>query len=235
MNENTQYTLSQLGWDSFFEEQFKQVKIPNSVPARIASESRDLYKIYSEHGELAAKISGKMRYLAGEEGQLPAVGDWVVIVPQVNEKTAIIHAMIARKSKFSRKVAGELTKEQVVAANVDTVFIVSGLDGGRNLNLRRIERYLTLAWNSGASPVIVLNKTDLCPDLAAGIDSVETVAMGVPVHALSARERSGLDDLSQYLESGKTARFPGVVGGGEVVYHQCSHRRRKAGNRKCAR
>jgi ribosome biogenesis GTPase len=215
MNNNTQYSLSQLGWDSFFEEQFKQVKIPNSIPARIASESRDLYKVYSEHGELAAKISGKMRYLAGEEGQLPAVGDWVVIVPQVNEKSAIIHAMIPRKSRFSRKVAGEETKEQVVAANVDTVFIVSGLDGGRNLNLRRIERYLTLAWNSGASPVIVLNKTDLCPDLKASIDSVETVAMGVPVHALSARERSGLDELAQYLKNGKTAAFLGSSGVGK--------------------
>ena len=215
MNNNTQYSLSQLGWDSFFEEQFKQVKIPNSIPARIASESRELYKVYSEQGELAAKISGKMRYLAGEEGHLPAVGDWVVIVPQVNEKSAIIHAMIPRKSRFSRKVAGEETKEQVVAANVDTVFIVSGLDGGRNLNLRRIERYLTLAWNSGASPVIVLNKTDLCPDLKASIDSVETVAMGVPVHALSARERSGLDELAQYLKNGKTAAFLGSSGVGK--------------------
>jgi ribosome biogenesis GTPase len=215
MNDNTQYSLSQLGWDSFFEEQFKQVKTPNSIPARIASESRELYKVYCEYGELAAKISGKMRYLVGEEGQLPATGDWVVIVPQVNEKSAIIHAMIPRKSKFSRKVAGEITKEQVVAANADTVFIVSGLDGGRNLNLRRIERYLTLAWNSGASPVIVLNKTDLCPDLDAGISSVESVAMGVPVHALSARERSGLDALYTYIESGKTAAFLGSSGVGK--------------------
>jgi len=215
MNDNNGYSLSRLGWDSFFEEQFRQVKIPGSVPARIASESRELYKVFSECGELAARISGKMRYLAGEEGQLPAVGDWVVIIPQVNEKSAVIHAMIPRKSKFSRKVAEEITKEQVVAANVDTVFIVNGLDGGRNLNLRRIERYLTLAWNSGATPVIVLNKTDLCPDIDISIDSVESVAMGVPVHALSARERSGLDELAQYLENGKTAAFLGSSGVGK--------------------
>jgi ribosome biogenesis GTPase len=215
MNDNNGYSLSQLGWDSFFEEQFRQVKLPGSVPARIASESRELYKVFSECGELAARISGKMRYLAGEEGQLPAVGDWVVIIPQVNEKSAVIHAMIPRKSKFSRKVAEEITKEQVVAANVDTVFIVNGLDGGRNLNLRRIERYLTLAWNSGATPVIVLNKTDLCPDIDISIDSVESVAMGVPVHALSARERSGLDELAQYLENGKTAAFLGSSGVGK--------------------
>jgi ribosome biogenesis GTPase len=215
MNDNNGYSLSQLGWDSFFEEQFRQVKLPGSVPARIASESRELYKVFSECGELAARISGKMRYLAGEEGQLPAVGDWVVIIPQVNEKSAVIHAMIPRKSKFSRKVAEEITKEQVVAANVDTVFIVNGLDGGRNLNLRRIERYLTLAWNSGATPVIVLNKTDLCPDIDVSIDSVESVAMGVPVHALSARERSGLDELAQYLENGKTAAFLGSSGVGK--------------------
>jgi ribosome biogenesis GTPase len=215
MNDSNKYSLSRLGWDSFFEEQFRQVKIPGSVPARIASESRELYKVFSECGEPAARISGKMRYLAGEEGQLPAVGDWVVIVPQPNENSAIIHAMIPRKSKFSRKVAEEITKEQVVAANVDTVFIVNGLDGGRNLNLRRIERYLTLAWNSGASPVIVLNKTDLCPDISVSIDSVESVAMGVPVHALSAREGSGLDELVQYLKNGKTAAFLGSSGVGK--------------------
>ena len=106
-----------------------------------------------------------MRYLAGAEKQYPAVGDWVVIKPLINEQKGIIHAVLPRKSKFSRKVAGERTEEQIVSANIDTVFIVSGLDGGRNFNLRRIERYLTLAWSSGATPVIVLNKVDLCPDI----------------------------------------------------------------------
>ena len=106
-----------------------------------------------------------MRYRDEAENSYPAVGDWVVIKPLVGEKKGIIQAVLPRKSKFSRKVAGERTEEQVVSANVDTVFIVSGLDGGRNFNLRRIERYLTLAWSSGATPVIVLNKVDLCPDI----------------------------------------------------------------------
>ena len=165
MNQDSSQYLLQLGWDSFFEKHFQAVKVTGSIPARVVSESKGSFQVYSEYGELTAKISGKMRYRASEENQYPTVGDWVVIKPLINEQKGIIQAVLPRKSKFSRKVAGELTEEQIVSANIDTVFIVSGLDGGRNFNLRRIERYLTLAWSSGATPVIVLNKVDLCPDV----------------------------------------------------------------------
>jgi ribosome biogenesis GTPase len=156
-----------------------------------------------------------MRYHAGEEILYPAVGDWVVVKPVINEHKGIIHAVLPRKSKFSRKVAGERTEEQIVSANIDTVFIVSGLDGGRNLNLRRIERYLTLAWNSGASPVIVLNKVDLCPDIDVCIQSVAEVAPGIPIHAVSAKKRIGLDALKNSLTKGNTAAFLGSSGVGK--------------------
>lgn len=156
-----------------------------------------------------------MRYHAESESQHPAVGDWVVVKPLAGEKKGIIHAVLPRKSKFSRKAAGDLVEEQIVSANVDTVFIVSGLDGGRNFNLRRIERYLTLTWSSGAIPVIVLNKADVCPDIAACIHSVEAIAPGVPIHHVSARERTGLKALRDYLAAGKTVAFLGSSGVGK--------------------
>ena len=158
-------SLENLGWNSFFQKCYQILKIPGSVPARVISESKGSFQVYCQQGELSAKISGKMRYHAGGENQYPAVGDWVVIQTLISEQKSIIHAVLPRRSKFSRKVTGERTDEQVVSANIDTVFIVSGLDGGRNFNLRRIERYLTLAWSSGATPVVVLNKVDLCKDI----------------------------------------------------------------------
>lgn len=215
MNEDLSKYLVRLGWDSFFEKNFQLLNVSGSIPARVASESRGSYQVYSEHGELTARISGKMRYHANLENQLPAVGDWVVVTPKIDEMKSTIQAILPRKSKFSRKVAGELTQEQIVSANVDTVFIVSGLDGGRNLNLRRIERYLTLAWSSGAMPVIVLNKIDLCPDVDVLIRNVEAVATGISICPVSAKERIGLDALREYLIEGHTVAFLGSSGVGK--------------------
>ncbi|MFC2032381.1 ribosome small subunit-dependent GTPase A [Chloroflexota bacterium] len=207
--------LEDLGWNPFFQKHFQTLKILDSVPARVASESKGSFQVYSQYGELTAKISGKMRYRTGAENQYPAVGDWVVIQPLVEEQKGIIHAVLPRKSKFSRKVAGERTEEQIVSANVDTVFIVSGLDGGRNFNLRRIERYLALAWSSGATPVIVLNKMDLCTDVDIYIRSVEDIAPNIAVHPVSAKERIGLAVLRNYLTKGNTAAFLGSSGVGK--------------------
>lgn len=215
MNESSSEYLIRLGWGPFFERHFQSVGTPGSIPARVVSESRDSYQIYSQHGELTAKISGRMRYRTGEEKQFPAVGDWVVVLPKLDERKGVIQAVLPRKSKFSRKVAGERTEEQIVSANIDTVFIVSGLDGGRSLNLRRIERYLTLAWSSGATPVIVLNKVDICPDADIIIRSVEAAAPGVAIHPVSAREHTGLDALREYLIEGRTVAFLGSSGVGK--------------------
>jgi ribosome biogenesis GTPase len=208
-------SLTQFGWDTFFQKHFEKLKIPGSVAARVISESKGSYQVYSQYGELTARISGKMRYRAGAENQYPVVGDWVMIKPLVDEQKGIIHAVLPRKSKFSRKVAGERTEEQVVSANVDTIFIVSGLDGGRNFNLRRIERYITLARRSGATPVIVLNKVDLCPDVDVCIRNVETIATGISIHPVSAKERLGLDALRNYLTKGNTVAFLGSSGVGK--------------------
>jgi ribosome biogenesis GTPase / thiamine phosphate phosphatase len=210
-----QGNLEELGWDSFFQKNFHILNVPDSVPARVVSESKGSFRVYSQYGELTARISGKMRYHAEIEKQYPTVGDWVVIKPLINERKGIIHAILPRKSKFSRKVAGERTEEQIVSANIDTIFIVSGLDGGRNLNLRRLERYLTLAWNSGATPVIVLNKFDLCPEIESYVQSVEDIAPGISIHPVSAKKRIGLGLLRNYLAKGNTAAFLGSSGVGK--------------------
>ena len=210
-----QDNLEELGWDAYFREHFRLLEVPGSVPARVVSEEKRSYQVFSRDGELSVEISGKMRYLAETLDQYPAIGDWVVVKPQIEESKGVIHAILPRRSKFSRKAAGARTEEQVVAANVDTVFIVSGLDGGRNLNPRRIERYLTLAWNSGALPVIVLNKIDLCPDVDGCLRDVASVTSGVAVHPVSATERVGLDALWGYLTPGKTAAFLGSSGVGK--------------------
>jgi len=213
--DNQPNSLEDLGWDLFFQKSYQTLKIIGSVPARVISESRGSFQVYCQHGELPAKISGKMRYLGGEENQYPAVGDWVVVQPLINEQKGIIHAILPRKSKFSRKVAGERTEEQIISANVDTVFIVSGLDGGRNFNLRRIERYLTLAWSSGATPVMVLNKVDVCNDIDTYIRSVESIAPGIPIHPVSAKQKIGLQALRNYLTKGNTTAFLGSSGVGK--------------------
>jgi len=207
--------FKQLGWDPFFQQYFQALAVPGSEPARISSEFKNSYKVYSRYGDLTARLSGKMHHRADMEIGRPAVGDWVIITAHAAEMTCTIHAVLPRKSKFSRKAAGERTEEQVVAANVDTIFIVNGLDGGRNLNLRRIERYLTIAWNSGAEPVIVLNKTDLCGDVGAHVQDVEAIAGGIHIHPVSARERTGLDALRGYLGRGKTVAFLGSSGVGK--------------------
>jgi len=205
--------LATLGWNPFFEQHFGPFRSQELTPARIARECRQSYLVLCEHGELSAQTSGKLRHTAVARSDLPAVGDWVAIQPRLEEGKATIHGVLPRKSRFSRKTAGALTEEQIVAANVDTVFLVSGLD--RDFNLRRIERYLILAWDSGASPVILLNKADLCPDVEAHVGEVESIAFGVPIHPISAKQRQGLDALRQYLRSGQTVALLGSSGVGK--------------------
>jgi ribosome biogenesis GTPase len=164
---------------------------------------------------MMAMLPGRMLREARAGDTLPAVGDWVVVKPNTGEQKCLIYAVLPRKRYISRKISGGRTCEQVLAANVDTAFIVSGLDSSRNLNLRKLERYLTLAWESDASPVIILNKVDLCPDVDARIRDVESVAFGVPIHAVSATERLGMDALETYLVRGKTAVFLGPSGVGK--------------------
>jgi ribosome biogenesis GTPase / thiamine phosphate phosphatase len=205
--------LIDLGWDSYFDKQFEPYKTQGLVPARIIRENRLNYLTGGETGEFLAEVSGRFRHDAEGKGDFPTVGDWVAVAARPDEGRAIIHALLPRKSAFLRKVAGVVTEQQVIAANIDTVFIVCGLDG--NYNLRRIERYLSLTWESGAMPVVLLNKADLCPEVEKRQGEVESVAIGVPVRVISAAQNQGLDVLREYLQPGRTAAFLGSSGVGK--------------------
>ncbi len=172
-----------------------------------------MYRVQTESGEVLAEVSGKMRHNALHREDYPAVGDWVVLSVRQEEQRATIHAVLPRRSKFSRKVAGQVTEEQIVATNVDTVFLVTALN--LDFNVRRIERYLVLAWESGANPVIVLSKADLCADAEEKAAEVEAVAVGVPIHIISSAENRGLAELAAYIAPGKTVALMGSSGVGK--------------------
>jgi ribosome biogenesis GTPase len=205
--------LVELGWNPFFEEAFDESARPELAPARVAAAHRGAYVLYTAHGELWAETSGAMRHEAAGRAELPAVGDWVAIEPRPGEERATIRAVLPRKSSFSRKIAWKETEEQVLAANVDVVFLMSALDS--DLNPRRIERYLTMSWSCGAVPVIVLSKADLCEDLAGALETVARVAPGVEIHAISAQEQEGLEELLPHLEGHRTAALLGSSGVGK--------------------
>ncbi|HUK81816.1 MAG TPA: ribosome small subunit-dependent GTPase A [Verrucomicrobiae bacterium] len=205
--------LSDLGWKPQLDVSFASFKAHGLQPARIARVDRELYLALDGHGELSAEVSGKFRHAACTRADFPAVGDWVALLPRPDEGKATIHAVLPRFSKFARKVPGALTDEQIIATNVDTVFLVCGLDS--DFNVRRIERYLAPAWDSGATPVIVLNKADLRDDVDALVADVESVAPGVSVHSVSATARAGLDALTLYLDRGQTVALLGSSGVGK--------------------
>lgn len=187
---------------------------PGLFPGRIVSQSRDLYTVVAERGELTAEVSGKFRFEAGTLSHFPAVGDFVLLDRSGNAGgNGIIHAVLPRKSAFIRKAAGTSNDEQVVAANIDTVFLCMSLNS--DFNLRRMERYLGVAWDSGAVPVIVLTKADLCPDLARRLSEIGTVACGAEVLVTSSLSEDGWTSVRRYLGRGKTVAFIGSSGVGK--------------------
>lgn len=205
--------LKTYGWDSFFEAYFSEVTGDGHIPARVSLEHRNYYELYSSAGELTAEKSGKLFYQAEDTNLLPAVGDWVVINPLQNEDKAVIISVLPRKSKFSRKKAGATTEEQIVAANVDMVFIMSSLN--QDLNLRRIERYLTLAWDNDVKPVLILSKADLVSDIFEKLALVQDAFPGTDAHAISSVKKAGIDELLPYFEGNKTAAVIGSSGVGK--------------------
>ena len=206
-------SLETFGWNEYWARQFDPFLPQACIPARVTCEHREAYDVVCEFGEMRAEISGRFRHEHEDHAQWPAVGDWVAISPRPGEGAATIHGVLPRLSRFSRKAAGERTQEQVVAANVDITFLVAGLDG--DFNLRRMERYLAVAWDSGARPVIVLNKADLCPDIAAQISEVESVAFGTRIVPVSAASGQGVEDLRAMLPPGVTGAFLGSSGVGK--------------------
>jgi ribosome biogenesis GTPase len=204
--------LTVFGWDDHFASLFEPHRAQGLAPARVVKQLRDRSVLMTEAGERSAGVAGRFRHVAGSRSEYPTAGDWVAAEMPAGDH-AVIHAVLPRRSAFTRKTAGEQTLVQVVAANVDTVFLVTGLDG--NFNVRRIERYLTTAWDSGARPVVVLNKADLRSDLDEILADVAGAALGVPVVAVSALGEAGLAPLQPYLEPRKTAALLGSSGVGK--------------------
>lgn len=204
--------LDDYGWDSTFRATFAPFGAQGLAPGRLVRQARDLSTLLTADGEVAAVVSGRFRHHATGPTDFPAVGDWVAIRPGDGGR-ATIEAVLPRRSAFTRKAAGEAAKAQVVAANVDTVLLVSGLDG--DFNPRRIERYVTTAWSSGASPVVVLNKADLCRDLADAVAGVVAVAPGVTVVTTSALDADGVAALAPHLAPGRTVALLGSSGVGK--------------------
>jgi ribosome biogenesis GTPase len=196
-----------------FKEEFLNYKKDNLEFARVILEHKHIYRITDGEMEWLAEPSGKFRYNALTRKDYPAVGDWVLVKKLPDEGKAVIHEILPRISCFSRKIAGKQVEEQIVATNVDYVFLVNALNN--DFNIRRLERYITLAWESGAMPVIVLTKKDLCTDLDAKIASVEEVALGVPILAVNSLDNDGIRAVSEYATEGKTVALLGSSGAGK--------------------
>ncbi|MFC0216629.1 ribosome small subunit-dependent GTPase A [Paenibacillus chartarius] len=203
----------QWGWNAKWEDVFDPWRKEGLEPARVVLEHKHTYTVVTSSGELLAEITGRMRHLASGRADYPAVGDWVAVAARSNEGRAAIHGIVPRISKFSRKTAGAVTEEQIVATNMNTVFLVMALH--HDYNVRRMERYLTAAWESGANPVILLSKADLSERIEEAVREMEQIAFGVPVHVVSTLEGKGLDSLAPYVGPGQTVAFLGSSGVGK--------------------
>ena len=205
--------LRQFGWSDALEQHFTPYAAQSLIPARVIIQQRGLYGIVTDLGELSATLAGRLAYDA-EDGALPVTGDWVAVQARPGEGSATIQHVLPRSTTFTRRASGPgAPRGQVVAVNVDIALLAASMNA--DLNARRIERYLATAWESGAEPVVVLTKADMCSDAEARVAEIEAVAMGAPVLAVSAVTGAGLEALRTYLEPGRTAVLLGSSGVGK--------------------
>ena len=191
---------------------------PDLTLARVTVSHRDQYRLIADSGDLDAEPSGALWYNAATRAAMPVVGDWVA-ARVVNAEQAIVEAVLPRRTLFARRAPGRREDQQPIAANIDLVFLVCGLDG--DFNLRRLERYLTLGVESGADAVVVLNKSDLCADVAARLAETAAVAGAAPVVAVHTRSAEGIDPLRRYLADGRTVALLGSSGVGKSSLVNC--------------
>jgi ribosome biogenesis GTPase len=215
--------LLRLGWTEHFERASKPYLDEGLEPARIAAQHKGSYAALTAAGELRAEVSGRLRHLAMHQSELPVVGDWVIVHRLPGENKALVHALLPRASTFARKVAGVVTEEHVLAANVDVYFLVSALD--QPFNSRRMERYLTMAWEGAGTPVIVLTKADLCTDIDSACMQARAVAPETDIHITSVTTETGISDLATHLRPHRTGVFigPSGVGKSSLVNHLVGH------------
>lgn len=205
--------LQRFGWHEFFAANFAPYAKQGYRAGRVALEYNQFQRVLTTDGEVLAEVAGKLKHEATSRAELPAVGDWVVLRLLPAENKAVIHAVLPRRSKFMRKTKGTKTEEQIVGANIDTVFLVTSLN--QDFNPRRMERYLAIARESGAQPVLLLTKTDLCEDVAIKQAEMEAIAADVPIHAVCAIKEEGLAALEPYFGLGQTVALIGSSGVGK--------------------
>ncbi|MEK3947652.1 MULTISPECIES: ribosome small subunit-dependent GTPase A [Paenibacillus] len=197
-------------WKQSYEERAGNTQVR---PARLIADYGQKVKLITMDGERWGAASGKLRHAMVDPAEMPAVGDWLAITTSDEVSDAVIHAVLPRKSRISRQAAGFETKEQLIATNVDTLFLVNALN--HDFNMRRLERYLIMAWNSGVNPVVVLSKSDLCEDVEQRVAEAEGVAPGVPVIVISALQNEGREQLEAFLQPGCTVALTGSSGSGK--------------------
>lgn len=210
--DNSSTSLSVLGWDSHFQSHLDNIQNDKVFPARVVGVQKKFFLVNQGNKETLVTVAGRFNHK--RRNPYPVIGDWVLVTE------AVISDVLPRKNVLSRGAAGthgkqgtQPVKEQVIAANLDTVFIVSGMD--RDFNIRRIERYLTLVYNCGLNPVIILTKADLHKDPERCVPDVEDVAFGVPLHLVSANDSHGLLSLEPYISHGQTVTMVGSSGAGK--------------------
>lgn len=207
-------SLLDYGWNDHLAAALADLDAPNRHPGRVILERRGRYLLATEEGEVPAANAGRLRHRAAGRHELPVIGDWVTFrSPRKGEAVARIEALLPRRTQLSRKVAGARAREQVLAANIDTVFLVMSLDD--DFSLRRMERLVTMAWESGARPVVVLTKSDLAADAASRREAVVAICPGVPVKVTSASHNEGLGEIRAFLAPASTIVLVGSSGAGK--------------------
>jgi ribosome biogenesis GTPase len=205
--------LRPLGWSDARRDEFAPMAAAGLVPGRLSLEHNHVYRVLTAEGECLAEAAGRMKHRAAGRDELPVVGDWVGLRIEESSDRAQIREILSRRTKFSRKVAGRVTVEQVLASNIDTVFVVFAI--APTLKARGIERYLAASRQSGATPVVVLNKSDLAEDAEASLARARAVAGDARVLAVSAHAGDGLSEMTEYLSEGQTVALLGPSGVGK--------------------
>jgi ribosome biogenesis GTPase / thiamine phosphate phosphatase len=206
-------SLSQWGWNSYFEAMWNETNRQDALPARVVAQQRNRWRVAGTFGECFAEASGKLRLAAQEGADWPAVGDWVSVEIRGSSDFALVSAVLPRRNRFTRKAPGKGVEEQVIASNIDTALVISSLDG--DFNPRRIERYISQCWESGVKPILVLNKADTCQNAIELSALTQQVALDASVYTISAMTGQGMHQLEPHLNAGHTLVMLGSSGVGK--------------------
>jgi len=205
--------LNDLGWNSTIGDFIRENKITDLIPGRVTNQNGKHYKIMTQDGEKSTILSNSFLNSINNKSEIPAVGDWVALKKNMEVNTFHIQILLPRKNKLSRKVAGTKSEEQIIASNIDIVFIVTSLD--QDFNIRRLERYLTMVNEINAQVIIILNKIDKCKDLNKYIKETEKISQKIPILTISAKKGNNIEEVIKFVKTGKTIVLIGSSGVGK--------------------